>query len=60
MVTPGITGWAQVNYPYANCIEDTKAKLEYDFYYLKNRHISLDLQILLKTVKVMLTGTGAK
>jgi exopolysaccharide biosynthesis polyprenyl glycosylphosphotransferase len=60
MVTPGITGWAQVNYPYANCIEDTKEKLEYDFYYLKNRRLLLDLQILLKTIRVMLTGTGAK
>ena len=59
MVTPGITGWAQINYPYGNSIEDTRQKLMYDFYYIKNRGIVLDLMIFLRTIRIMLTGKGA-
>jgi len=57
---PGITGWAQINYRYAASIEDTKKKLEYDLYYLKNRDALLDIQIILKTAETMLGMRGAK
>jgi lipopolysaccharide/colanic/teichoic acid biosynthesis glycosyltransferase len=59
MVTPGITGWAQINYPYGNSIEDTRQKLMYDFYYIKNRGIILDTMIFLRTIRIVLTGKGA-
>ncbi|MDD3814933.1 MAG: sugar transferase [Desulfocapsaceae bacterium] len=59
MVTPGITGWAQINYPYGNSIKDTRQKLMYDFYYIKNRSIVLDLMIFLRTIRIVLTGKGA-
>lgn len=59
MVTPGITGWAQINYPYGNSLEDTRQKLMYDFYYIKNRSVVLDLMIFLRTIRIMLTGKGA-
>jgi exopolysaccharide biosynthesis polyprenyl glycosylphosphotransferase len=59
LVAPGITGWAQINYPYGNSIEDTRQKLMYDFYYIKNRCFSLDLLIFLRTIKIVLTGKGA-
>lgn len=59
MVTPGVTGWAQINYRYGNSIEDARAKLKYDLYYIKNRDIVLDLIILLKTIRTVLTGRGA-
>ena len=57
---PGITGWAQVRYPYGASIEDARAKLEYDLYYLKNRSLFLDLSILFHTVRHVLTGRGAR
>ena len=47
---PGLTGWAQVNYKYGASIEDTKEKLKYDFYYIKNRNIFFDILIILKTL----------
>jgi exopolysaccharide biosynthesis polyprenyl glycosylphosphotransferase len=59
LAAPGITGWAQINYPYGNSIEDTRQKLMYDFYYIKNRCFTLDLLIFLKTIKIVLTGRGA-
>jgi sugar transferase (PEP-CTERM system associated) len=59
-VTPGITGWAQINYPYGASIDDALRKLEYDLYYIKNMSIFLDLKILLKTVGVVLLGQGAR
>lgn len=59
MVTPGVTGWAQINYPYGNSIEDTREKLKFDFYYIKNRGVLLDVLIFLKTIKIVLTGKGA-
>jgi lipopolysaccharide/colanic/teichoic acid biosynthesis glycosyltransferase len=52
-VRPGITGWAQVNYPYGASIEDAKQKLSYDLYYLKNNDLLLDLAILVQTVRVV-------
>ena len=50
VIIPGITGWAQVNYKYVRSIEESKTKLEYDLYYLKNRSILLDILIFLKTI----------
>lgn len=57
-VKPGITGWAQVMYPYASSFEQSAKKLEYDMYYLKNMSLALDVAILLKTIKVVLMGKG--
>lgn len=58
-IRPGITGWAQVNYPYGASVEDARQKLSYDLYYLKNRGIFLDLVILIQTVRVILWPVGA-
>ena len=57
---PGLTGWAQVCHHYDNDIEDVKIKLGYDIYYLSNASILLDIQILIRTVYVVLTGKGAQ
>jgi exopolysaccharide biosynthesis polyprenyl glycosylphosphotransferase len=57
-VKPGLTGWAQIKYRYANTVEDALIKLEYDLYYVKNRSVPLDISILLKTVGVMLSFKG--
>lgn len=59
-VKPGITGWAQVNYPYGASLEDARSKLAYDLYYLKNRGLFLDLIILIRTVRVVLWPDGAR
>jgi sugar transferase (PEP-CTERM system associated) len=60
MVKPGITGWAQINYPYGASIEDARQKLEYDLYYVKNYSPFLDLLILLQTMRVVLWPEGAR
>ena len=60
MVKPGITGWAQINYPYGASIEDARHKLEYDLYYVKNYSPFLDLLILLQTLRVVLWPVGAR
>jgi sugar transferase (PEP-CTERM system associated) len=60
MVKPGITGWAQINYPYGASIEDARQKLEYDLYYAKNYSPFLDLLILLQTVRVVIWPEGAR
>jgi lipopolysaccharide/colanic/teichoic acid biosynthesis glycosyltransferase len=60
MVKPGITGWAQINYPYGASIEDARHKLEYDLYYAKNYTPFLDLLILLQTLRVVLWHEGAR
>ncbi len=60
MVKPGITGWAQINYPYGASIEDSRHKLEYDLYYAKNYTPFLDLLILLQTLRVILWPDGAR
>lgn len=59
-VKPGLTGWAQMLYPYAATEEDTKRKLEYDLYYVKNCGTMLDTIILLQTIEVVLLGKGAQ
>ena len=60
MVKPGITGWAQVNYPYGASIEDSRHKLEYDLYYVKNYSPFLDILIMLQTLRVVLWNEGAR
>jgi exopolysaccharide biosynthesis polyprenyl glycosylphosphotransferase len=59
-VRPGITGWAQVNYPYGASVEDSRMKLAYDLYYVKNRSLFLDLLILVATVRVVLFQEGSR
>jgi sugar transferase (PEP-CTERM system associated) len=59
-VRPGITGWAQVNYPYGASTEDAWIKLTYDLYYVKNRSIFLDCVILLQTARVIFWNYGAR
>lgn len=59
-VRPGITGWAQVSYRYGASVEDSRFKLEYDLYYVKNMSLLLDLKILLRTIGVVLFGQGAR
>jgi len=59
-VKPGVTGWAQLLYPYGSTDEDAKRKLEFDLYYVKHAGIVLDLVILLQTVEVVLLGKGAR
>lgn len=60
MVRPGITGWAQVNYPYGASIDDTLRKLEYDLYYIRHFSFVLDASIVLKTIHIMVTGKGSR
>lgn len=59
-VKPGLTGWAQINYKYGDTIEDVRAKLEYDLYYIKHLNVSLDFYIMFQTVKVMLLSRGSQ
>jgi lipopolysaccharide/colanic/teichoic acid biosynthesis glycosyltransferase len=59
-VRPGITGWAQVNYAYGATVADAIEKLQYDLYYIKNCNAMLDIRILLKTIRVVLFGLGAR
>lgn len=58
LVKPGVTGWAQVNFRYGYSADDALEKLEYDLFYVKNQSIWLDIRILLKTAKTVLTGAG--
>ena len=57
---PGITGWAQIRYPYGASLEDSRRKLEYDLYYIKNYSLFLDLLIILQTVRVILFPHGVR
>lgn len=58
MVKPGITGWAQVKYPYGASVEDSYRKLQYDLYYIKKYSLILDILIILDTVKIVIFGKG--
>ncbi len=58
LISPGITGWAQVKYKYGENLEDSVRKLEYDLYYIKNRSITLDMRIIFKTVTTVLFSRG--
>jgi exopolysaccharide biosynthesis polyprenyl glycosylphosphotransferase len=59
-VKPGITGWAQVNYPYGASVEDARMKLAYDLYYIKNRSLVLDLLIIVSTIRVIIFQEGSR
>jgi exopolysaccharide biosynthesis polyprenyl glycosylphosphotransferase len=59
-VKPGITGWAQVMFHYGSTIDESKEKLQYDLFYIKNMSLKLDLLILFHTVKIILLGRGAR
>jgi sugar transferase (PEP-CTERM system associated) len=59
-VRPGVTGWAQIKYGYGASVKEAGTKLEYDLFYIKHMSILLDLAIIFETVKVLLTGRGAK
>jgi sugar transferase (PEP-CTERM system associated) len=60
LIAPGLTGWAQIKYPYGASIEDARQKLQYDLYYIKNQSLMLDAIILFETVKIILFGRGAQ
>jgi lipopolysaccharide/colanic/teichoic acid biosynthesis glycosyltransferase len=60
LIRPGVTGWAQVNYGYADDEAETVEKLTYDLYYVKNSSVWLDLHILSKSVWTVFTGSGAR
>jgi len=55
-VMPGISGWAQIKYPYGDSIEDARRKLEYDLYYIKHLTLRMDLEIILRTLRIVLFG----
>lgn len=58
LVKPGLTGWAQINFPYGASVEDAMEKLQYDFFYIKNRSLALDVSIALKTLKTIISHEG--
>jgi len=58
IISPGLTGWAQVRYRYGGSLEDTKRKLEYDLYYTKHMSVALDLLIIFETIKTVLLRRG--
>jgi sugar transferase (PEP-CTERM system associated) len=60
LIAPGLTGWAQIKYPYGSSIEDARQKLQYDLYYIKNQSLILDATILFETIKTILFGRGAR
>ena len=60
MVKAGLTGWAQVNYPYGASVDDARSKLSYDLYYVKNFSILFDCVILLQTLRVVLWPNGVR
>jgi len=59
-VKPGLTGWAQLRYPYGASLEDAEQKLNFDLFYVKNHNLVFDLAILVQTVEVVLFGRGAR
>jgi sugar transferase (PEP-CTERM system associated) len=58
LIAPGLTGWAQIKYPYGASIEDARQKLQYDLYYIKNQNLALDATIMFETIKTILFGRG--
>jgi sugar transferase (PEP-CTERM system associated) len=60
LIAPGLTGWAQIKYPYGASIEDARQKLQYDLYYIKNQNLMLDAAILFETVKIILLSRGSR
>jgi len=59
LIAPGLTGWAQIKYPYGASIEDARQKLQYDLYYIKNQSLVLDAIIMFETIKIVIFGRGA-
>jgi lipopolysaccharide/colanic/teichoic acid biosynthesis glycosyltransferase len=59
-VKPGITGWAQISYGYGASEEDALKKLEYDLFYIKHLSLFMDLLIIIKTIKIVILGKGAR
>jgi len=59
LIAPGLTGWAQIKYPYGASVEDARQKLQYDLYYIKNQSLVLDAIILFETIKITMFGRGA-
>ena len=60
LVQPGLTGWAQIKYPYGASVQDARQKLQYDLYYIKNQSLALDLVIVFETVKTVLFSKGGR
>lgn len=60
LVAPGLTGWAQIKYPYGASVEDARQKLQYDLYYIKNQSLALDLVIVFDTIKTVLFSRGGR
>jgi sugar transferase (PEP-CTERM system associated) len=60
LIAPGLTGWAQIKYPYGASIEDARQKLQYDLFYIKNHSLMLDAIIMFETIKIILFGRGAQ
>lgn len=58
LIAPGLTGWAQIKYPYGASIEDARQKLQYDLFYIKNQSLMLDAVIMFETIKIILFGRG--
>jgi len=58
LIAPGLTGWAQIKYPYGASIEDARQKLQYDLYYIKKQSLTLDATIMFETIKTILFGRG--
>ena len=60
LIPPGLTGWAQIKYPYGASIEDARQKLQYDLFYVKNQSLMLDAIVLFETIKIILFGRGGQ
>jgi sugar transferase (PEP-CTERM system associated) len=60
LIAPGLTGWAQIKYPYGASMEDARQKLQYDLFYIKNKGLVLDAVIIFETIKIILFGRGAQ
>jgi lipopolysaccharide/colanic/teichoic acid biosynthesis glycosyltransferase len=56
LVKPGLTGWAQINYPYGASVHDSMMKLKFDLYYIKHASLGLDIQIILRTIGAVMKG----
>jgi lipopolysaccharide/colanic/teichoic acid biosynthesis glycosyltransferase len=60
LARPGLSGWAQVCFPYGASVADSRMKLSYDIYYIRNANLLLDLFILIKTIRLVLRGAGSE
>jgi lipopolysaccharide/colanic/teichoic acid biosynthesis glycosyltransferase len=60
LIPPGLTGWAQIKYPYGASIEDARQKLQYDLFYIKNQSLVLDAIIMFETIKTIVLSRGGQ